>query len=116
MKQISKSLGSSIFNFNFEYAIPFICCRRIIINISENRDGQEVFWLPGSNSLVSKISRERSIRLLEMKIKSDTQQEHIPYVTIEYEYDGIEPNPQTGKIGEVEEHELNLQVVEMPVP
>ena len=52
-----------------------------------------------------------------MKVKSDTATKAYPiYIKIEYEYDGIKPNPQTGDIGEEVTHELNLQVVENARP
>mgnify|MGYP002683280321 CR=1 FL=1 len=52
-----------------------------------------------------------------MKAKSDTATNAYPInVTIEYEYDGIKPNPATGEIGEKQEYDLNLQVVENARP
>lgn len=120
---IEELRAGSIFNFNFEIRNTHssVAAKNIIITISgKSQMGSEVFSVTqGSNSFfVSKIGPgEVYSDSLEMKIKSDTATGAYPiYVTIEYEYDGIEPNPQTGKIGEVEEHELNLQVVENARP
>ena len=115
--------AGSIFNFDFEIRNTHssVAAKNIIVTVSgKSQSGQEVFSVTqGSNSFfVSKIGPgETFTDTLEMKIKSDTATGVYPItVTIEYEYDGIEPNPTTGKIGETEEHELNMQVVENARP
>ena len=115
--------AGSVFNFMFEVTNTHtsVAAKNIIVTLSgKSSSGQEVFTVTqGSNSFfINKIGPgETFSESLEMKIRSDTATNAYPInVTIEYEYDGIEPNPQTGKIGETEEHELNLQVVENARP
>lgn len=115
--------AGSIFKFSFEVhnTHSSVAAKNIIITVSgKSQAGQEVFTVTqGSNNFfVSKIGPgETYTEELELKVKSDTATNAYPInVTIEYEYDGIEPNPTTGKIGETEEYDLNLQVVENARP
>lgn len=120
---IEELRAGSVFNFNFEVRNTHssVAAKNIIISISgKSETGQEVFTVTqGSNSFfVNKIGAgETYSETLEMKVKSDTATNAYPIVvTIEYEYDGIEPNPTTGEIGETEKIDLNLQVVENARP
>lgn len=116
--------AGSVFNFNFEVhnTHSSVAAKNIIISISGKTPNSqsEIFTVTqGSNSFfVNRINPGETIsRTLEMKVKSDAATMAYPIlVTIEYEYDGIEPNPQTGEIGETEKHELLLQVVENARP
>jgi len=120
---IEELRAGSVFNFNFDIRNTHssVAAKNIIITLSgKSSSGQEIFSVTqGSNSFfVSKIGPGETFSgMLEMKVKSDAATSAYPIkVTIEYEYDGIEPNPTTGKIGETEEHELNLQVIENARP
>jgi len=116
--------AGSIFNFTFEVRNTHssVAAKNIIITVSGKSSGSqgEIFSpTQGSNSFfVSKIGPgETYTNTLELKIKSDAATAAYPItVTIEYEYDGIKPNPTTGEIGEKVTHELNLQVVENARP
>ena len=120
---IEELKAGTVFNFMFEVTNTHtsVAAKNIIITLSgKSSAGQEVFTVTqGSNSFfVSKIGPgETFSESLEMKVRSDTATNAYPVnVTIEYEYDGIEPNPTTGAIGEKENHELNMQVVENARP
>lgn len=115
--------SGSVFNLNFEVRNTHssVAAKNIIITVSgKSPDGQDIFTVTkGSNSFfVNRIGAgETFSEELEMKVKSDTATKAYPiYIKIEYEYDGIKPNPQTGEIGEEVTHELNLQVVENARP
>lgn len=122
---IDELRAGSVFNFNFEVRNTHssVAAKNIIITVygkEPNSAGQEVFSVTqGNNSFfVNKIGAgETFSETLEMKVKSDTATNAYPIVvTIEYEYDGIEPNPTTGEIGETEKIDLNVQVVENARP
>lgn len=120
---IDEIKAGSVFNFNFEIRNTHssVAAKNIIITVSgKSQSGQEVFSVTqGSSSFfVSKIGAGETFSdVLEMKVKSDTATGAYPInVTIEYEYDGIKPNPTTGKIGETENYDLNLQVIENARP
>jgi hypothetical protein len=116
--------AGSVFNFNFEVRNTHssVAAKNIIISVSGKspQDQSEIFTVTqGSNSFfVSKIGPGETVsNTLELKAKSDAATFAYPLtVSIEYEYDGIEPNPTTGQIGEKEEHELTLQVIENARP
>ena len=115
--------AGSVFNFDFEIRNTHssVAAKNIIVTVSgKSQAGQEVFTVTqGSNSFfVSKIGPgETFSESLEMKVKSDTATGAYPIdIIIEYEYDGIEPNPTTGEVGEKGNYELNLQVVENARP
>lgn len=116
--------AGSVFNFDFEIRNTHssVAAKNIIITVTGKVPGgqSEIFSVTqGSNSFfISKIGPGETIaNSLEMKVRSDAATAAYPmYVTIEYEYDGIEPNPTTGEIGETENHELTLQVMENARP
>ena len=116
--------AGSVFNFSFEVrnTHSWAAAKNIIITVSgkDKATQGEIFSVTqGSNSFfVSKIGPgETYTGTLEMKVKSDAATMAYPItVSIEYEYDGIKPNPTTGEIGETVIHELNLQVVENARP
>lgn len=121
---IDELRAGSVFNFSFEIRNTHssVAAKNIIITVSGKAPGaqSEIFSVTqGSNSFfVNRIGPGETVtNTLEMKIKSDAATMAYPIlVTIEYEYDGIEPNPTTGEIGETENHELVLQVVENARP
>lgn len=116
--------AGSVFNFEFEISNTHssVTAKNIIITVSGKVPGgqSEIFSVTkGSNSFfIGKIGPGETItNSLEMKVKNDAATSaYTMYVTIEYEYDGIEPNPTTGEIGETENHELSLQVMENARP
>lgn len=116
--------AGSVFNFSFEIRNTHssVAAKNIIITVSgKDKSGQsEIFSVTqGSNSFfVSKIGPgETYSNTLEMKVKTDAATMAYPLtVTIDYEYDGIKPNPTTGEIGETVTHELNIQVMENARP
>jgi len=116
--------AGSVFNFTFEVRNTHssVAAKNIIITVSGKEPGgqSEIFSVThGSNNFfVNKIGPgETYSNTLEMKVKSDAATLAYPItVDIEYEYDGIKPNPTTGKIGETVSHELLLQVVENARP
>lgn len=120
---IDELRAGSTFNFNFEIhnTHSSVAAKNIIATVSGKPiGGSDVFTVTqGSNSFfISKIGPGETFSgSLGMKVKSDAATNAYPIgVTIEYEYDGIEPNPTTGKIGETEDYELNLQVIENARP
>ena len=115
--------AGAVFNLDFEIRNTHssVAAKNIKLTVSgKSQNGQEVFTVTeGSNIFfVSKIGPgEIFSESLEMKVKSDTATGTYPInISIEYEYDGIKPNPTTGDIGEEEDNELNLQVVENARP
>lgn len=111
--------AGSVFNFTFEMTNTNanVTATNITIKVSQN----ENIFTPtqGGNSFyIDKISPNETVsRSLEMKIKSDAATRLYPMtLEIEYEYDGIEPNPQTGDIGEKATENLNIQVIENARP
>ncbi|NLJ96015.1 MAG: hypothetical protein GX321_02580 [Clostridiales bacterium] len=116
--------AGSVFNFEFEVSNTHssVAAKNIIVTVSGKAPGgqSEIFSVTqGSNSFfISKIGPGETVtNSLEMKVRNDAATAAYPmYVTIEYEYDGIEPNPTTGEIGETENHELSLQVMENARP
>lgn len=121
---IEELKAGSIFNFEFEIhnTHSSVAAKNIIITLSgkDPMSQAEIFTTThGSNSFfVSKIAPGETFSgSLEMKVKSDTATNAYPVIVIiEYEYEGIEPNPTTGDIGETAEIGLNLQVIENARP
>ncbi len=118
--------AGSTFNFTFELRNTHssVSAQNITVKVASSAQGQsgqtEVFSVTqGSNSFfISKIGAGETIQnTLELKIRSDAATATYPiYIIMEYEYDGIEPNPATGEIGETKSEELSLQVVENSRP
>ena len=111
--------AGSTFNFVFDIhnTHSSIAAKNITVTISQADNMFSV--TQGSNSFfIDKIAAGETVQeSVEMKVKSDAVTKAYPLkVTIEYEYDGIEPNPETGEIGESKVEELNLQAVENSRP
>lgn len=111
--------AGSIFNFTFDLANTHdsVGAKNITITVTQ----EENIFTPtqGSNSFfIQRIAPgSTSQNTLEMKVKADTMTKAYPIkLTVEYEYDGIKPNPATGNIGETEIIELSLQAVENSRP
>lgn len=111
--------AGSTFNFIFDIhnTNSSVSAKNITVTVSQ---AENIFAVTqGSNSFfINKIGPGESVQeSLEMKIKSDASTKAYPIdIVIEYEYDGAEPNPQTGEIGEKRTEKLNLQVTENSRP
>ena len=73
----------------------------------------------GSNSFfINKMKPGETIeKSIEMKVKSDATTKAYPVtLTIEYEYDGIKPNTETGEVGLKKVETLNLNAEENARP
>ncbi|MBH1941697.1 hypothetical protein I5677_12415 [Mobilitalea sibirica] len=111
--------AGSIFNFTFDLynTNAAVAAKNMTVTVSQ---AENIFSVTkGSNSFfINKIDPGETVsNTIELKVKSDASTKTYPFkITIEYEYDGLEPNPQTGEIGETKELELNLQAVENSRP
>jgi hypothetical protein len=111
--------AGSTFNFTFDIynTHSSIAAKNITVTVTQ---ADNVFTVAqGSNSFfINKIEPGETFeQMVEMKVKSDATTKAYPIkITIEYEYDGAEPNPTTGEIGESKVEELNLQAVENSRP
>lgn len=107
------------FNFNFDLynTNSSVTAKNITVTIAQ---AENIFSVTqGSNSFfIDKMEPGETIsKALEMKVKSDASTKTYPLtITIEYEYDGAEPNPTTGEIGEKRTETLNLQATENARP
>ncbi|MDF2904821.1 MAG: hypothetical protein K0R34_142 [Herbinix sp.] len=111
--------AGSTFNFTFDIynTHSSISAKNITVTLTQ---ADNVFSVTqGSNSFfISKIEPGESVQQsVELKVKSDASTKAYPLkLAIEYEYEGIEPNPETGEVGEKRNEELNLQAVENSRP
>ncbi|MDF2541271.1 MAG: hypothetical protein K0S47_989 [Herbinix sp.] len=111
--------AGSTFNFIFEIynTHSSVAAKNITITISQENNVFSV--TQGSNSFfINKIEAGETVeKTLELRVKSDATTGAYPIeIKIDYEYDGAEPNPQTGVIGESKIEKLNLQAVENSRP
>jgi hypothetical protein len=111
--------AGSTFNFTFDIynTHSSISAKNITVTLTQ---ADNIFSVTqGSNSFfISKIEPGDSVQqTVELKVKSDATTKAYPLkVSIEYEYEGIKPNPETGEVGEKRTEELNLQAVENSRP
>ena len=111
--------AGSTFNFTFDIynTHSSIAAKNITVTITQ---ADNIFSVTqGSNSFfISKIAPGESVQQsVELKVKSDASTKAYPLkLNIEYEYEGIKPNPETGEVGEKRTEELNLQAVENSRP
>ena len=111
--------AGNIFNFSFDLynTNSKVAAKNITVTITQ---ADNIFGVTqGSNSFfIEKIAPgEKVTNTLEMKVKSDATTKAYPLdILIEYEYDGAEPNPATGEIGESRTEKVNLQAVENARP
>ncbi len=107
------------FNFTFDIynTHSSISAKNITVTLTQ---ADNIFSVTqGSNSFfISKIAPGESVQQsVELKVKADASTKAYPLkLTIEYEYEGIKPNPETGEVGEKRTEELNLQAVENSRP
>lgn len=111
--------AGSTFNFTFDLynTHSSIAAKNITVTITQ---ADNIFSVTqGSNSFfISKIGPGETVsQSVELKVKSDAATKAYPLkITIEYEYEGMQPNPETGEVGEKRTEELNLQAVENSRP
>ncbi|MBB2181499.1 hypothetical protein H0486_01145 [Lachnospiraceae bacterium MD1] len=115
--------AGSTFNLTFDLynTNAAIAAKNITVTITQaDTQTENVFSVTqGSNSFfINKIGPGETVQnTIELKVKADAKTAAYPIVLeIEYEYDGIKPNPETGEIGELKKEKLNLQVVENSRP
>lgn len=107
------------FNFTFDIynSHSSVNAKNITVTVTQ---AENIFTVTqGSNSFFIQSIKpgEAAQQTLEMKVKSDTKTNAYKLnIKVEYEYDGIKPNIETGKIGETKEYELNLQAIENARP
>jgi hypothetical protein len=111
--------AGSTFNFTFDLynTNAKVAAKNITVTIAQ---ADNIFSVTqGSNSFfIEKMNPGETVsKTLEMKVKSDATTKAYPLdITIEYEFDGAEPNPTTGEIGESKTEKLNLQAIENARP
>lgn len=107
------------FNFTFDLynSHSSVNAKNITVTVTQ---AENIFTVTqGSNSFfIEKIKPGETVQQsLEMKVKSDAKTNAYKLnIKVEYEYDGIKPNPETGKVGETKEYDLNLQAIENARP
>lgn len=107
--------------FNFIYDIyntnSTVAAKNITITLTQ---ADNIFTVTqGSNSFfINKIAPGESVEnTIEMKVKSDATTKAYPItITIEYEYEGIVPNKETGEVGVKKTETLNLNAEENARP
>ncbi len=107
--------------FNLTYDIyntnSTVAAKNITVTITQ---ADNVFTVTqGSNSFfINKMDPgETSQNTIQMKVKSDATTKAYPItITVEYEYDGIEPNTETGTVGITKTYTLNLNAMENARP
>ncbi|HWT26378.1 MAG TPA: hypothetical protein VN131_00430 [Mobilitalea sp.] len=116
---IEELRAGSTFKFTFDLRNTHtsVAAKNITVTVTQ---AENVFAVTqGSNSFfIAKIDPGETVtNTLEMKVKADATTKTYPLdIAIDYEYDGAEPNPQTGEIGESKTEKLNLQAVENSRP
>ncbi len=111
--------AGSTFNFTFDIynTNAVVTAKNITVTLTQD---ENIFTVTqGSNSFfINKIAPgETASNTIELKVKSDATTKAYPLkLTIEYEYEGISPNPETGETGISKTEALNLQVVENARP
>jgi len=111
--------AGSTFNFVFDIlnTHSLVAAKNITVTISQ---ADNIFTVTqGSNSFfIDKIAAGETVqKTIELKVKADAATNAYPIeIKIDYEYDGAEPNPTTGEIGESKTEKLNLQAIENSRP
>jgi hypothetical protein len=111
--------AGTTFNFTFDIYNTNSSAAAKNITVTVTQPDNIFTVTQGSNSFfINKIEAGETVQnTLELKVKSDASTKAYPIkIVIEYEYDGIKPNPETGKTGETKTEELNLQAVENSRP
>lgn len=111
--------AGSTFNFLFDIKNTHssVAARNIKVTVTQ---ADNIFSVNnGSNTFyITEIPAGETIEnTLELKVKSDATTKAYPLeIAMEYEYEGAEPNPTTGEIGETAKETINLQAVENSRP
>ncbi len=111
--------AGNTFNFNFDIKNTHssVAARNIKVTVSQ---ADNIFSVnKGSNTFyITEIPAGETVQnILELRVKSDATTKAYPLeITMEYEYEGAEPNPTTGQIGETAKETINLQAVENSRP
>lgn len=107
--------------FNLSYDITntnaSVAAKNITVTITQADNIYTV--TQGSNSFfINKIGPGETVtNSVELKVKSDAVTKAYPLkITIEYEYEGMIANPETGQLGETRAEEINLQATENARP
>lgn len=80
-------------------------------NIFTVAQGSNSFFIPYIGA------GEQAQKTITLKVKADAMTKAYPVkIVIEYEYEGIKPNPETGEVGVTRTEELNLQAIENARP
>ena len=111
--------AGSTFKFTFDIynTHSSVAAKNITITLTQADNMFSV--AQGSNSFfINTIAAGETVQqTVEMKVKSDATTKAYPLkVSIEYEYEGIKPNPETGEVGVTRTEELNLSAVENARP
>ncbi len=105
------------FNFDIKNTHSSVAARNIKVTISQ---ADNIFSVAqGSNTFyITEIPAGEAVKnSLKLKVKSDATTKAYPLeIAMEYEYEGAEPNPATGEIGETAKETINLQAVENSRP
>lgn len=105
------------FVFDMKNTHSAVDARNIKVTVSQ---AENIFSVQnGSNTFyIEKIKAGETVQnTLELKVKSDATTKAYPLeITMEYDYEGAEPNPTTGEIGETTKETLNLQATENTRP
>lgn len=116
---IEELKAGSTFNFTFDIynTHSSVNAKNITITVTQAED----IFTPtqGSNSFfIDRINAGETVqKAIELKVKTDAKTGTYKLkIDIEYEYDGIKPNPQTNEIGEKKSYDLNLRAVENARP
>ncbi len=111
--------AGSTFNFTFDIynTHSSIAAKNITVTLTQ---ADNIFSVTqGSNSFfINKIDPGEAVQqTVELKVKTDAVTKAYPLkLTIEYEYEGMKPNTETGEVGEKRTEELNLQAIENSRP
>ncbi|MFU0827195.1 MAG: CARDB domain-containing protein [Lachnoclostridium sp.] len=105
------------FIFDIKNTHSSVAARNIKVTVSQ---AENIFSVTqGSNTFyITQIPAGETVQnTLELRVKSDATTKAYPLeITMDYEYEGAEPNPTTGQIGETVKETINLQAVENTRP
>lgn len=116
--------AGTVFNLTFDIynTNSSTAAKNIKVTVKKPTDPSlDIFTLTqGNNSFfINKINPEESVsQTIQMKVKASASTQAYPVVIqVEYEYEGLKPDPQTGNIKGIEmSADLNLQVIENARP
>ncbi len=111
--------AGNTFNFNFDIKNTHSSVDALNIKVTLSQADNIFSVAEGSNTFyITEIPAGETVsNSLELKVKADATTKAYPLeITMEYEYEGAEPNPTTGEIGETAKETINLQAVENSRP